>query len=227
MGWRARRPTSSAATAPTQNDASWSGLIVPRSAATRTRNAARSSPWPWVPRAPASAVSMSSARGSSAGKLAAIDVWRATDWISSPARVVWLRVIRPCPSTSTSFECEPGQTKTRPSWPGSSRPPRVSSARAPRVPHSSPRMTSARIQPSGPASAGVRNPGTKWIGRGQIFGGPSVQRDHPGPGPDDRRLAPGRAHVSCFSLAFGCGESDVDGTRVVTIGQNGQHRDPG
>ena len=36
------------------------------------------------------------------------------------------------------------------------------------VSHSSPRMTSARIQPSGPAPAGVRNPGTNWTGRGQI-----------------------------------------------------------
>ena len=34
---------------------------------------------------------------------------------SSPARLVWLRVIRPRPSTSTSFVCEPGQTNTRPS----------------------------------------------------------------------------------------------------------------
>lgn len=114
-------------------------------------------PGPGWPAPPASAVSMSSARGSSAGKLAAINVWRATDWIRSPASVVWLRVIRPCPSTSTSFECEPGQTKTRPSWPGSSRPLRVSSARASRVLHSAPRMTSARIQPSGPASAGSQS----------------------------------------------------------------------
>ena len=196
-------------------------------------------------------------------------MWRATDWISSPARVVRLRVIRPCPSTSTSFECEPGQTKTRPSWPGLSRPLRASLGQGsqglalfpahdvgprPAVGAGVGRRSQSRHEMDRPrpdpwkctshhgigqlgkarGRKHVRRRRQAFLGRehpggddqirarrcsrslrrpiSKSIGGPSVQRDHPGPGPDDRRLAPGRgrAHVSCFSLAFGCGESDVE-----------------
>ena len=98
-------------------------------AATRTRNAARSSPWPWVARARGR---LDVERQGKLCRQAGRDQRVAGNRLDQVSRQGGLvRVIWPCPSTSTSFECEPGQTKTRPSWPGSSRPQRVSSAGLP------------------------------------------------------------------------------------------------
>ena len=65
-----------------------------------------------------------------------------------------------------------------------SRPSRFNRDRAPRVSHSSPRIRSARIQPSGPAAAGDRTPGTKAIGQGPTPG--------PSEPPSRRPARPGR-----------------------------------
>ena len=86
--------------------------MAPSSAAILTRNAACSNPWSRTARAPASAASRSRLSGNREGRLAAISVWPAMAWRNSPARLVWHPVIRPRPSTSTSFVCEPGQRKT-------------------------------------------------------------------------------------------------------------------
>ena len=131
-----------------------------RSAAIRTRNAARSSPWSWTARAPASAARVERSRASLPARLAAISVWRAIGL----EQLAGQAGLAPCdPALPVDLDqlrsANPARRTTRPSWPARAEPLRVSSARAPRVSHSSPRMTSARIQPSGPASAGVRNPG--------------------------------------------------------------------
>ncbi|MGZ5997286.1 MAG: hypothetical protein ACXWN0_16635, partial [Isosphaeraceae bacterium] len=59
------------------------------------------------------------------------------------------------------------------------------------------------------------------------IGGPSVQSDHPGPGPTiDGSLRVVRMFLA-FPLPSVAGRAMLNGTRVVTISQNGLHRDPG
>ena len=167
QGCRARVSASSASTAPTRNEDRPRASNRPSRSARRTRKAARPRPIARVrrePRSPAASASgfelVGQARRS---RLAASRVWRASASVISPARVVKLPTIRPSPSTRTSFVCEPGQRK-RPV------PARPSASRAPIVSHSSPRITSASAQPSGPSPSPERTPGRKRIGRRLISG---------------------------------------------------------